>query len=201
MTITSGFDASFDELRLDPAVLGFTVTPSAGAITLTRAGGTPAQFQTALRAIQFRNTDDDPDDRNDGTANPTAADRTVRSSPTTDPRPAPRSPATSRSRRSTTRRRHRRPLRPRTACATRRSSRAPTRSTDPKVTRTVNLKGNSTDPDGLESAIAVVPATGVATTQGGRITLTAGGNLRYEPPASSSLASDTYGYMLTDGAT
>ena len=57
--------------------LGFTVTPSAGAITLTRAGGTPAQFTTALRAIQFRNTDDDPDDRNDGTANPSVADRTV----------------------------------------------------------------------------------------------------------------------------
>jgi hypothetical protein len=46
-----------------------------------------------------------------------------------------------------------------------------------------------------------VPAAAAATAQGGRITLTAAGDLRYEPPFSTSLASDTYGYTLTDGTT
>ena len=73
--------------------------------------------------------------------------------------------------------------------------------TDPKVTRTVDLEANSTDPDGLESAITVVPAAAAATVQGGRITLNAAGDLRYEPPASVTLNADSYGYQLTDGTT
>ena len=201
VTITSGFDATFDDIRLDPAVTGFTSDFTGGVLTLTRAGGTVAQFQDALRNIQFRNNDDDPDDRNDGTANPGAADRTVQVvaddgpdtstvqsrgitiTPVNDAPGAP-SPAPSvTSVRNTT------------------LVSGTNSVTDPKVTRTVDLEGNSTDPDGLESAITVVPAAAAATVQGGRITLNASGDLRYEPPASVTLNADSYGYQLTDGTT
>src|SRR6185295_8622459 len=75
ITISSGFDAAFDTLDLNTA--GFTASFTGGALTITKAGGTPADYTTALRNVRFRNTDDDPDDRNDGTPNASAAQRTV----------------------------------------------------------------------------------------------------------------------------
>ena len=200
VTITSGFDASFDDVRLDPAVAGFTSDFTGGVLTLTRAGGTIAQFQDALRNIQFRNTDDDPDDRNDGTANPAVADRTVsvvaddgpdtstpvgRDITITPINDAPGAPT---------------PL-PSVNSIRNTTLVSGTTTTEPNVTRTVDLESNSTDPDGLESAITVVPAAAAATVQGGRITLNAAGDLRYEPPASVTLNADSYGYQLTDGIT
>lgn len=75
-------------------------------------------------------------------------------------------------------------------------------TTDPHVTRTVNLVGTAVDPDGLESAITVVPQVAAATPQSGRLTLAADGGLRYEPPANaSSVAVDPAPYRLTDGTT
>ena len=164
-------------------------------LTLTRAGGTIAQFQDALSNIQFRNTDDDPDDRNDGTPNPRSPTAGSPSSPTTartqhpvgrnititpvnDAQAHPPAPSVNSVRNTT-------------------HVSGTNSVTDPKVTRTVDFKGNSIDPDGLESAITVVPAwpAGAATVQGGRITLNAAGDLRYEPPASITLNADSYGYQ------
>jgi hypothetical protein len=199
VTIASGFDAAFDTLELNTA--GFTANFAGGVLTITRAGGTPADFTTALRNVRFRNTDDDPDDRDDGTPNPAAADRTVQvvaddgpgtSTPVTRAititpvNDAPGAPS---------------PL-PSTASVRNTTLVSGTNTvTDPKVTRTIDLEGNATDPDGPESAIAVVPASAAATAQGGRITLNAAGDLVYEPPASVTLVSDTYGYQLSDGTT
>ncbi|MEY2565753.1 MAG: trimeric autotransporter adhesin [Actinomycetota bacterium] len=199
VTIGTGFDAAFDTLDLNTA--GFTTNFTGGVLTITKAGGTPADFTTALRNVRFRNTSDDPDHRNDGTPNPSDADRTVSAvandgtdnsvsqsrnltiTPVNDPPSVPTALPTTTDVRNTT-------------------LVAGTNSvTGPKVTRTVDFKSNSIDPDGLESNITVVPASSAATVQSGRITLDASGNLVYEPPASASLASDTYGYQLTDGST
>ena len=201
VTVTSGFDATFDDVRLDPAVTGFSANFTGGSLTLTRAGGTVAQFQDALRNIQFRNTDDDPDDRNDGTPDAGVNERTVEVvaddgpdtsspvsrdvtiTPVNDAPSAPTTPPTVSSIRNTT-------------------LVAGTNSvTDPKVTRAVDFKSGSVDPDGLESAIVVQAVSDAATANAGRITLTAAGDLRYEPPASVTLTSDSYGYELSDGTT
>ena len=199
VTINSGFDAAFDTLELNTA--GFTANFAAGTLTITRAGGTPADFTTALRNVRFRNTDDDPDDRNDGTANPSVADRTVQA--VADDGPDTSSPQ---SRNLTIT-----PVNDAPGAASPLPSTSSVRNTTlvsgtnavthPKVTRTIDFKAGSVDPDGLESAITVVPVSAVATTNVGRITLTAAGDLRYEPPFSTSLVSDTYGYQLTDGTT
>ncbi|RNL63296.1 right-handed parallel beta-helix repeat-containing protein, partial [Nocardioides marmoriginsengisoli] len=202
VTVSAGFDATFDSLRLDPAVAGFTSNFSAGVLTLTRAGGTVAQFQTALRGVQFSNSSNDPDHRNDGTANPADADRSFTvvvddgAGGTTPPLPrllsitpvndAPGAPGT---------------LPTTTGIRNTTLVAGGAVATGPHVTRTVNLIGTATDPDGLESAITVTPAAAAATAQGGRMTLAANGDLRYEPPASATLPSDTYGYTLTDGTT
>ena len=132
----------------------------------------PATSTNALRNVQFRNTDDDPDDRNDGTANPAASDRSV--SVVADDGPDTSTPV---GRDITIT-----PINDAPAAPTPAPSVTSIRNTtmvsgtnsvtDPKVTRTVDVEGNSTDPDGLESAITVVPAAAAATAQGGRITLT-----------------------------
>jgi hypothetical protein len=197
VTVSSGFDAAFDTLELNTA--GFTANFAGGALTITKAGGTLAEFTTALRNVRYRNTDDDPDDRNDGTPNASAAQRTL--SAVADDGPANSTPAT----------------RDVTITPVNDAPSAPTPApsangvrnttlvsgtnsvTGPKVTRTIDLKGNSTDPDGLESAIVVQSVSNAATAQGGRITLTSPGDLRYEPPASITLTTDTYGYQLSDG--
>jgi hypothetical protein len=198
VTITGGFDAAFDTLELNTA--GFTTNFAGGALTITRAGGTPADFTTALRNVRFRNTDDDPDDRNDGTPNPAAADRTV--SVVADDGPATSAPVT---RDVTITPVNDAPGAPSPLVSTNGVRNTTLVSgvtaTEPHVVRSVDPIGNATDPDGLESAITVVPASAVATTQGGRITLAADGDVRYEPPASVTLPSDTYGYQLTDGTT
>jgi Bacterial Ig domain/Cadherin domain/RTX calcium-binding nonapeptide repeat (4 copies)/Right handed beta helix region len=197
VTITAGFDAAFDTLDLNTA--GFTANFAGGALTITRAGGTPAEFTTALRNVRFRNTDDDPDDRDDGTPDPSAADRTV--SVVADDGPATSTPVTRAITITPVNDAPGAPTPAPTADSVRNTTLVSgTNSvTGPKVTRTINLEGNATDPDGPESAITVVPAAAAATAQGGRITLNAAGDLIYEPPASVTLASDTYGYQLTDG--
>jgi hypothetical protein len=197
VTISSGFDASFDTLQVNTA--GFTSDFTGGVLTITKAGGTPADFTTALRNVRFNNTDDDPDDRNDGTANPSVADRTF--SVVADDGPDTSSPAT---RNASITPVNDRPSAPTTAPTTSGVRNTTLVSgtnsvTGPKAVRTVDFEGDSVDPDGLESAITVVPVTAAATTQGGRITVDAGGNLVYEPPASGTLASDTFSYQLTDG--
>ena len=176
VTINSGFDAAFDTLELNTA--GFVANFAAGTLTITRAGGTPADFTTALRNVRFRNTDDDPDDRNDGTANPSVADRTVQA--VADDGPDTSSPQ---SRNLTIT-----PVNDAPGAASPLPSTSSVRNTTlvsgtnsvthPKVTRTIDFKAGSVDPDGLESAITVVPVSAVATTNAGRITLTAAGDLR-----------------------
>ncbi|MBO9523325.1 MAG: tandem-95 repeat protein [Nocardioidaceae bacterium] len=200
VTLGAGFDAAFDTLRVNPAVTGFTTSFTSGILTITRAGGTVAQFQDALRNVQFANTSDDPDHRNDGTANPADADRSVsvvandggaasaaqpRSLTITPVNDAPGAPA----------------VLPSTTGVRNTTLVAGTTTTEPNVARTVALIGTSVDPDGLESAITVVPVSAAATAQNGRITLTGPGALKYEPPASTTLAADTFGYQLTDGTT
>ena len=199
VAITAGFDAAFDTLDVNTA--GFTADFAGGVLTITRAGGTPAEFTTALRNVRFRNTDDDPDDRDDGTANPSAADRTV--SVVADDGPATSTPGTRNITITPVNDAPGAPTPAPTADSVRNTTLVSGANsvTGPKVTRTVDLEANATDPDGPESAITVVPAAAAATTQGGRITLSAAGDLVYEAPASVTLASDTYGYQLTDGTT
>ena len=201
VTVSAGFDATNDTVRLNPLVTGFTTDFTGDVLTLTRVGGTLAEYENALRNVQFSNTSDDPDHRNDGAPNPSDADRTVSVTaddgtaggvstpktqsfsitPVNDAPFAPASlPAVSGIRNTTL-------------------VTSGVSATEPHVTRAAQLIGPSLDPDGPEANIKVVPVTDAATSQGGRITLTADGDLRYEPPASSSLSIDTYGYALTDG--
>ncbi len=197
----TGFDSAFDTLQLNPLVTGYTTAFNAGTLTITRAGGaTPAQFQNALRNVRFGNTSDDPDHRNDGTANPTDASR-VFTVLVNDG--ALESPAVNRAATIV-------PVNDAPSAPSTLPVAAGVRNTMlvsgnyggdvPSSTRVVSFIGNSTDPDGLESAINVVPVTSVATAQAGRFTLSALGS-RYEPPASATITSDTYTYSLTDGTT
>lgn len=202
VTITVG-GTLLDTLRLDPAIAGFTTSydSSTGVLTLTRVGGTVAEYQTALRSVQFGNTDNDPDNRNDGTADPIDASRTLSvvahdgaldSSPVTrvvtitPVNDAPGAPT----------------VLPTTAGVRNTTLVSGVTTTEPHVVRpAVALVGNAVDPDNLETAISVVPVASAATGSGGTIDLAANGDLRYEPPASGTLTSDTYGYALTDGTT
>lgn len=202
VTITVG-RSPLDALRLDPAVAGFTASydPATGVLTLTRAGGTLAEYQNALRNVQFRNTDNDPDHRNDGTPDAGDASRTlsvvahldaVGSSPVTrgvtitPVNDAPGAPT----------------VLPVTSGVRNTTLVSGQSTTEPHVVRPgLALVGNAVDPDDLETSISVVPVTAAATASGGSITLAASGTLRYEPPASATLASDTYAYALTDGTT
>ncbi|HET6152681.1 MAG TPA: Ig-like domain-containing protein [Marmoricola sp.] len=201
VTVSSGFDSTFDTLRLNPSVTGFTSTFSGGVLTLTKAGGTVAQYQAALLGVQFSNTSDDPDHRQDGTPNPSTAQRTfsvvaddgatggtstaktqsLAITPVDDPPTAPTTLPTTTDVRNTT-------------------LVSGVTTTEPHVTRTISsLTTGASDPDSPASSIAVVPVSAAATTSGGRITLTSTGTVKYEPPASNTLTSDTYGYQLTDG--
>ncbi|WP_188113253.1 Ig-like domain-containing protein [Nocardioides humilatus] len=198
VTVSAGFDGSFDTVQLNPAVTGFGVTFTGGVLTLTKVGGTLAEYQNALRNVQFRNTSEDPDHRNDGTANPTDANRAmsvvandgaanssavtraVTISPVND---APGPPS----------------VMPSTTGVRNTDLASDLSDLTPHVERAVNFVGSATDPDGLESNITVAPVTDAATAQGGLISIQANGAFVYHPPASASLASDTYAYVLTDG--
>ncbi|KRA39091.1 hypothetical protein ASD81_11110 [Nocardioides sp. Root614] len=199
VTVSAGFDASFDTVRLNPTITGFTPTFTGGVLTLTRAGGTVAEYQNALRNVQFGNTDNDPDHRNDGTPNALDASRTLSvvvndgtltSSPVTRVvtiapiNDAPAAPS----------------VLPTVAGVRNTTLVSGVTTPEPHVVRSaVPFVGNAVDPDNLESAISVVPVDSVTTSSGGIIGLLANGSLRYEPPASGTLASDTYAYTLTDG--
>ncbi|MFC7503971.1 beta strand repeat-containing protein [Nocardioides sp. GCM10030258] len=201
VTITVGRSA-LDTLRLDPLTTGFTANyvAATGALTITRAGGTLAQFQAALRTVQFANTSNDPDSRNDGTPNPTDADRTLsavvndgvalsapvtRGVTITPVNDAPGAPTT---------------LPVTTGIRNTAISEGAIPDWAPHIDRAIDFVGGSVDPDGLESNIFAANAS-AATAQGGSILLSGGGMTSYNPPASGTLASDTFGYSLTDGTT
>ncbi len=67
------------------------------------------------------------------------------------------------------------------------------------VDPSVGLLVNDSDPDSGPSALSVVPET-ITTALGGAVTTAASGGFSYDPPAGRSNVTDTFTYLLTDGA-
>jgi hypothetical protein len=62
-----------------------------------------------------------------------------------------------------------------------------------------SVLGNDTDPDTPAGGLAVVAATGQATTLGGSVDIGSDGTFTYVPPSGAEGATDTFSYTATDG--
>jgi hypothetical protein len=191
-TVTIGVnDAPAEDVLAFTNQNGITGSYNAGTGVLTLTGtATPANYQTALRSVTYRNTSDNPSaltrtirfqvqDAQGATSNTVSRDVTVTPVPDAPVANADSFDAVGNTTLfvGTTR---------------------PAGQAGKQITGSV--LANDTDVDSPSSALVAQPVTNAPTTQGGTISINADGSFTYQPQAGDTGITDTFTYRVCDSS-